>query len=440
VRFHPSRALFAGLLAWLLAAFWLTPSLISQVASNWPKDAFGYQLLSQQRLALALLVLAIFILFFLLRRWNAGGYLTFLVLSTFGFAYVALGLYWFGVETVPESRRYVPEADLFLTLLYFELARRALSGSRRALQAAVLAVALLGAILGVRQIWRYATKPPLELTPFPKEQTTEYRVARFLADQQPRGRVFVTGGTRFHLNSWFSLPQTGGTFESSAPNRSPLDFAYQITSGEGNPPGEEGPSAVMQLKALAVEYVAVHGPDSREFYRDFRNPRKFDGLLERIYDGEGDAIYRLPFTSYAHLVRRHELPSVLPTGENVKTLAPYIAAIEDSTRPRLQSTWRGPSELAIEGKVPEDMLISVQVSHHDGWRAIDDGHPVPIEKDAMGFLLLAPRPAEHTRITLRFHPTPEQQVLAAVSALTWLVLFFAAPAARLRWGRRRPAD
>ena len=93
----------------------------------------------------------------------------------------------------------------------------------------------------------------------------------------------------------------------------------------------------MQLKAMSVEYVAVHGPDSKEFYRDQKNPTKFEGLLERVYHQEGDSIYRVPFTSYAHLVRKDEIPAALPVGGNVKLIEPYLPP---STMPRVRNCSR----------------------------------------------------------------------------------------------------
>ena len=40
--FRAWRMLAAAGLAWLLAAFWLTPSVIRTILFNWPQDAFGY--------------------------------------------------------------------------------------------------------------------------------------------------------------------------------------------------------------------------------------------------------------------------------------------------------------------------------------------------------------------------------------------------------------
>jgi hypothetical protein len=79
---------------------------------------------------------------------------------------------------------------------------------------------------------------------------------------------------------------------------------------------------VLQLKAIGAEYLVVHGPRSKEYYHDFKNPEKFDGLLESVYREEDDVIYRISVSSLAHLVRPNEVPPEPPLLEKVALLAP----------------------------------------------------------------------------------------------------------------------
>jgi hypothetical protein len=419
-RFRAGRAIYALVLAYLLACFWLTPEFIKTTILNWPADAFGYMLTAQARVSLLVLMACILVLRLVLDRLGAGAYLTFLTLCFFSFTAVVLGYYWFRFEATPEARRYAPEADLFAVLLYFELARRAWQSRKRVWIDAAVGVAVAAAFLGAPQVWRYATKPFQELRPYPKETTPEYRVARFLADSKPQGRVFVAGGTRYHLNSWFAVPQTGGIFDSGLKNRTPLHFQYQIQTGEGTAPMQEGHAAVLQLRAMGAEYVAVHGPESKEYYRDFRNASKFEGLLERVYHQDNDSIYRLPFTSYAVLVKNGEVPQRLPTGRHVQLLEPFVAAIDDSGRPKLRSTWNGTDELVLEGSVPEGFSAAVHVTYDPGWTATQDNRPLTVGRNAMGFIMLNPAPAAETRIVLRYNGTLEQKLMAGISLVAWL--------------------
>jgi len=50
----------------------------------------------------------------------------------------------------------------------------------------------------------------------------EYRLAEWIAQHPPEGRVFASGGLRFRLNSWFDIPQVGGGFETGLQNRFPV--------------------------------------------------------------------------------------------------------------------------------------------------------------------------------------------------------------------------
>ncbi|MBI3698283.1 MAG: hypothetical protein HY238_26025, partial [Acidobacteria bacterium] len=208
----------------------------------------------------------------------------------------------------------------------------------------------------------------------------------------------------------------------------------QVLNGSDSRPGRAGPDAVLQLKSMGVEYLVMTGPRSQEYYRDFRDLQKFEGLMETVYLEGDDRIYRLPFSSLAHLVRPGELPESPPVGPGMaRLLEPYVAAIEDAARPKLRAEWRGADQVHIEGPIPEGMSVSVQVSHDWGWTATQDGAPISIDRDKMGFLLLRARPAALARIDLAYRGTTDQRVMAGISGLAWM-----AAIAGL-WFRRKPS-
>jgi hypothetical protein len=274
---------------------------------------------------------------------------------------------------------------------------------------------------GVRQCYAYVTKDNGRWAPVPTERTQEYDLSRWLAAENPQGRVYVSGGLRFRINSWFDLQQVGGTFETGLQNRVPVDLAYQIRTGIGSEPGQDGPDAAMQLRVLGSEYVVVHGSKSEEYYRDFTNPKKFDGILSAVHQDGDDTVYRIPFNSLARLVRPAELPSHPTIHGYLEPLHPFTAALDDPSRPKLRSSWRGASRLEIEGEVPGGMLIAVSVNWDQGWRATENHRPVPVEADGWGFILIRPAPAPKAAIVLTYHPSLEQISFACLSALAWLV-------------------
>ncbi len=412
--------LAAAGLGYLLACFWLTPSFIQTTAFNWPRDAWGYKLGAQQILLLAGLFAGPVLLRPVFWRLPRNGYLCFLVLAFYGFAYLVTIYYWYKRDTIPESRRYALEAELFLIVLLFELFRQAIKTHRVWLKGAAIGLFLFILREGADQAKRYALQPYDRLIPVPKEHTIEHQVASFLAARKPAGRVYVSGGTRYRLNSWFEIPQLSGTFESGLTNLMSLYVDYQVRTGVASAPGQRGDDAVRLLKAAGVEYVAIHGPGSKEHYRDFKFPREFDGLLERVYFNGDDTVYRVPFHSYAALVRREELPAIIPIGSGMKHSRRYVQALDGADRPVLTARWRGTSGLEVEGRIPEGMLVSVQVSHDKGWEAWQDGRRIPIEMDVMGYMVLHARPAPATRIVLRFAASRETRWLGALSACSWI--------------------
>jgi hypothetical protein len=278
--------------------------------------------------------------------------------------------------------------EMFLLLLLFELFRQILRAPIAPLRFFGVYAAVAIFLSGWGQVRKYSTQGFDDRNPAPKEGFIEYRAAERLAALQPRGRVFASGGLRFRLNSWFPISQVGGGFESGLRNRGPFNAAYQIRTGSS------GADAVRELAALGVEYVVVHGPNSREHYRDFKNPRKFEGLLEAVWREEDDVIYRVPFPSLAHLAGT--APAALPV------------------------TWRGPSELGIEGAIPAGQVVSLLVNYDPGWMASQDGRPIAIDQDGLGFMVLRANPSQAARIELQFRSSLEQRLMAAVSLLCWL--------------------
>ncbi|MEK7407069.1 MAG: hypothetical protein AAB225_18510, partial [Acidobacteriota bacterium] len=395
-------------------------SFIRTVAFNWPTDAFAYKMRQQQLLLLGGLLAGLLLLRLLFCLLPRQRYFCFLTLATFGFGYMAMVFYWWGLNTIPESRRYALEFEMFFLLALCELLRLLwrLHPAFSLPVAAALGWALWPAVVDAG---RYVVHSR-DLRPLPKESSVEYQLAHWLEEQRPTGRVFATGGLRFRLNSWFDIQQVGGTFETGLGNRMPVHLAYQIRTGIGSRPEGEGHDAVLQLRALGVEYLVMHGPKSKEHWRDFKNWRKFDGLLEKVYTtGEqADAVYRLPFVSLAHLVEAAELPMHPPLHGYWRFLQPYVAALDDTSRPKLKAVWHGSSQLEIEGPIPNGMLMSVQVNHDAGWQATQDGRRIPIEPDQLGFMLLRPQPASQARIELRYRGTWEQRFMAILSAMVWL--------------------
>jgi hypothetical protein len=399
--FRAWRVIAAAALAYLLACFWLTPTFIRTIAFNWPADSFGYQVHEKQLWLLGGMAAGV-LLIRLLFRWRRGSfYFCFVTSGAFVFGWIATGFYLFGIDTIPESRRYAIEFELFLAMALVEALRLAWHSSNSTVRMCAAATAGVMLLVGSPQLWAYATQGWSRWWPSAPESTVEYRLAAWIAQHPPEGRVFASGGLRFRLNSWFDIPQVGGAFETGLRNRVPVDLAYRIRARDTG-------DTLMHLKALGAEYLVVHGAKSREYYRDFLRPERIQ--LAPVYRIEDDTIYALPSRPLAHLVRPEE------AGD----LSRYVAAIDDPSRPRLDLRWKDTGTLEIAGPVPPGNLVSVLINADPGWRATQDGRAIAADADERGFVALRALPAAFTRIELSYRGTAEQRIMAVVSLLAWL--------------------
>lgn len=75
--------------------------------------------------------------------------------------------------------------------------------------------------------------------------------------------------------------------------------------------------------------------------------------------------------------------------------------------------------------MPVGQVVALQVNADPSWHARQDGHPIAIFPDMLGFMVLHPAPAGNTRLELRYGGTAEQRLMAAVSAIAWIAAFSA---------------
>lgn len=407
------RPVAAAALGYLLASFWLTPSFIQTVAFNWPADAFNYKLQLKQMVLLAALPLLAVAARAAFGRDPGRVYLCLVTLSFAAFTVIVEGFYGYGVNTIPESRRYALEFEMFLFLAVFEWLRRAWSSGNRINQGCAAAAGLLLLWAGAAEAKQYVAAGWKQWKVEPRERSVEHRILQTLEGLSPRGRIYASGGVRFRINTYTNLQQVGGTFESGLQNRFFHLMLEQVRVAFPGDLATSGRYAVKQLRAIGVEYLVVNGPGSQEYYRDIKRQDRFPGLLPEVWREGDDAIYRVPFRSIAHAVRDAEMP----LGEHPTLLDRYDAVLDDRA---LAFAWRSPSALTVWGAVPEGTRVVIQMNHEPGWKAWQDGQPVPVRSNAVGYLVADVQPKPATRVELRYEGTAEQKSMAAVSGLAWL--------------------
>ena len=154
-----ARTLFAaGALGYLLSCFWLTPSFVQTVAFNWPVDSFGYQVKSPQKLLLAGVFLGVLLIRSLFVRFPRNRYLCFVTMSAFVFGWIAVIFSLYGFDTIPESRRYAPEFEMFLILALAEWFRQALRSPNSTVRFCAILPGAIMLLMGAGQAWSYAAQ------------------------------------------------------------------------------------------------------------------------------------------------------------------------------------------------------------------------------------------------------------------------------------------
>ena len=83
--------------------------------------------------------------------------------------------------------------------------------------------------------------------------------------------------------------------------------------------------------------------------------------------------------------------------------------------------WDGTSKIEVSGPIPDGMLVSVQVTYDEGWRAWQDGQPLAMESDETGYILLRPKTSAGSTIRLEYRGIRQRRAFALLGASSWAV-------------------
>lgn len=219
------------------------------------------------------------------------------------------------------------------------------------------------------------------------EGTAEYRIGKWLSENiKPEERVYLSGTTAFWLNSFFDVAQVRGGIDQGAIHPFWAKASWEIREGKN------AELALAWLEALGVSYLVVHGPDSEEYYHDFKYPEKFKTGkdLRGVFAQRGDVIYRVEKGNSARVVNLKTFQALEPPkAEDWQVILDYANQLG---RP-LEVKWRNTDTILIKGEIQEGEGISLAVTYGPRWKGevTHQRSKVRIEKDALGNLLLIPR-------------------------------------------------
>jgi hypothetical protein len=391
-----------GALAYLAICAFLPPSLIATIRSNqqlYPEDRWS----TDSFTALSAVALGWAVVWTVLRRATDDRWLRFFVLFALLTSSIPLLDAYANRHFLPQAGRYQPEMEIAIALaLVFALrpaAERLPRGVRIALACLLLSIA-------GEQVVRHRRYAKDVIASHDMTRAIEYRVAQWMNQNVPGQRVMVPGSIAQWFNVWSRNPQLSGGSYSTTPNQSQQKAMAEILTSP------EAATSILWLKAFGVQAVTVSGPQSTEFWKPYRNPKKFDGLLPLLWREDDVTIYKkVP-------QRTLSLAHVIPPA--VSTLEAYVAALDDPSAPVAEMNWDGFRRATIRTVAHTDQVVSIQTTYHPGWHARANNRPVEIRRDELGFLRIRPECEGPCEIELNYDGGWEYKPCRLLSALTIL--------------------
>ena len=119
-------------------------------------------------------------------------YFRFATLGAVAIGWIATAYYVYGVDTVPESHRYAIEFELFIALALMEAFRLTLQNQNSTIRMCAMGTAGVMLLVGSPQLWALVTQGWNSWAPVAPETTLEYKLAQWLSERHPTGRVLAT--------------------------------------------------------------------------------------------------------------------------------------------------------------------------------------------------------------------------------------------------------
>jgi len=399
------------LIAYGLIAFWFTVSFIKSSLSFGSGGRGEGDILKNYLKILPLLPVLIPLLvaisWLVSKKVKKIQGLDFSILWFLIFLFIITGWYSWGVAYLPQPPRYLPELDMGAIIILgivLDFILRKITNQKgeekkpNRLRLIIGGIFILIVILTMFFFSRNYLKEPYDLLkPLSDIKTTyPYQITEFLSENIDKNeRVLATANVSFWMDYFDDIQQVKGAADPAATHPWWGHALYQITSGENAPLGEAGEMAYLWLKAINANYIVVNSDYSQDPYHDYKDPEKFEGLFEEIYNFNGDIIYAVPLEnpSLAQVVDE-SVYYQLQTPQNAVDYAgvkAYADWVEDGTKPKATFNWINNDEFEIGADVSGGELISVQMTYDKGWQIKADGKKLKTRKDVIGNMVIFPK-------------------------------------------------
>jgi hypothetical protein len=179
------------------------------------------------------------------------------------------------------------------------------------------------------------------------------------------------------------------------------------------------------LKAFGVGAVGISGPQSAEFWKGYKHPDKFEGLLPVLWQSDGVTIYRVPLvrSSLAHVIPKSAIARKSPLNPaDIKPMQPYLEALDDPALPLAPLRWEGRNRIHVQTNVSPGQVLSLQVTFHKGWSATANGRRVRVQRDALNLIWVDPVCSEACNVVLDYDGGWELRLLRYLSGIALMAL------------------
>jgi hypothetical protein len=311
-----------------------------------------------------------------------------------------------------------PEFDLFFILVMVEILRRCWANYSS--QQARIAIALVIQACFTPGVWYLTHAWKVYRWDGNYKSRIEYRVAEWMHQNMPDARALASGSVRFWYNVWFNGAQLGGGSEQGMLNFLLSVGQWEVAAGDKLDP------AILWLQATGTDVVTVHGKNSQEIYHDFADIPKFNTLPVLWDSGQGDRIHRVPrrFPGIARVVEKAKAVSLKPFPDgNLDGLRAYVDVVENGPNSPATAKIERMDTFRVHAAVAPGQAVLLMQSYDPAFRATSGGANLPIQKDALGFMLIDAPPGVHD-ITVKFETPTENWVGRIVTLLTLCIVLY----------------
>jgi hypothetical protein len=325
-----------------------------------------------------------------------------------------------GLHFLPQPVRYRIEADAAIVWIAVFGLSYAMERIPRAIRLAALAPLLF---LAGRQAIAFHELVSQYVAPVEVKQSTEYRSARWAADNLPGQRLFMGGSLGYFMNDFNDAEQLSAAPYTTGANWEETVAVFTIYSGM-NAGDRDAEYSLLWLQAFGVRAIGVSGPQSTEYWKPFARPRKFDGVLPVLWSTDDTTIYRLPQSSASlvHPMRPDRLVRRPPVnGLDLDEVRVFVAAVESDAKGGTIE-WDGANHARIRTSPELGEIVSTGITYNSGWHATVNGTPRPVRADGIGLMAIDAGCVGPCEIHVEFDGGWEWRICLAGSGATLLLL------------------